>query len=85
MMAMPSEPPTWRMLFRTAEPTPALSGRTDAIAAAVVGAIAADMPTPPRSIAGSRCQNVSCAPRRENRKSEPATMIIPEVTNGLGP
>ena len=39
MIAMPSEPPTWRMLFRTAEPTPALSRRTEPIAAAVVGVI----------------------------------------------
>src|SRR6266545_1761612 len=59
MIAIPSEPPTWRMLFSTAEPTPALSGRTELIAAAVVGAIAADIPTPPSSIAGRSVQKVS--------------------------
>ena len=36
---MPSEPPTWRALFSTAEPTPALSRLTELIAAAVVGVI----------------------------------------------
>ena len=33
MTAMPSEPPTWRMLFSTPEPTPALSTGTEPIAA----------------------------------------------------
>ena len=56
MIAIPSEPPTWRMLFSTAEPTPALSGRTEAMAAAVVGAIAIDIPRPPSSIPGSSSQ-----------------------------
>ena len=45
--AIPSEPPTWRMLFSTAEPTPALSTGTEPMAAAVVGVIASDMPKPP--------------------------------------
>src|SRR4029453_10083495 len=48
MIAMPSEPPTWRMLLRTAEPTPALSGRTECMAAAVGGAIAPGIAQPPR-------------------------------------
>ncbi len=83
--AIPIEPPTWRMLFSTAEPTPALSGRTECIAAAVVGAIAADIPTPPSSIAGSRFQNVSCIPIREKRTSEPDSTTIPKATSGRGP
>ena len=33
MSAMPSEPPTWRKLFSTPEPTPALSTGTEPIAA----------------------------------------------------
>ena len=37
--AIPSEPPTWRDEFSTAEPTPALSTGTALIAAAVVGVI----------------------------------------------
>ena len=44
--AIPSEPPTWRMLFRTAEPTPAWSRGTELIAAAVVGVIVSAMPMP---------------------------------------
>ena len=37
--AIPSDPPTWRAEFRTAEPTPALSTGTALIAAAVTGVI----------------------------------------------
>ena len=37
MIAIPSEPPTWRMLLMTAEPTPAFATGTAPIAAAVVG------------------------------------------------
>ena len=70
MIAIPREPPTWRMLFSTAEPTPALSRGTEPIAAAVTGAIAAAMPIPPRSIAGSRSQKVASVPNREKRKSD---------------
>ena len=62
MIAIPSEPPTWRMLFSTAEPTPALSGLTELIAAAVTGAIAADIPTPPSSIPGKSPQKLACVP-----------------------
>src|SRR6266571_3713855 len=57
MIAIPSEPPTCRMLLMTAEPTPALSTGTDAIAAAVVGAITVAIPTPPTSRAGRMFQN----------------------------
>jgi hypothetical protein len=46
VIAIPSEPPTWRMLFSTAEPTPAWSRGTELIAAAVVGVIVNAMPTP---------------------------------------
>ena len=52
VIAIPSEPPTWRALFSTAEPTPALSRWTEPIAAAVVGVIVIAMPTPPMIIAG---------------------------------
>ena len=56
MSAMPSEPPTWRKLFSTPEPTPALSTGTDPIAAAVVGVIAIAIPTPPSTIPGRIAQ-----------------------------
>ena len=85
MIAIPSEPPTWRMLFSTAEPTPALSRGTEAIAVAVTGAIVTDMPIPPRIIAGRRPQKVSVPPIREKRKSEPASTVIPPVTSQRGP
>ncbi len=62
--AIPSEPPTWRKLFSTPEPTPALSIGTEPIAADVIGDITNAMPTPPRIIAGSSVQNVECRPTR---------------------
>ena len=54
--AIPSEPPTWRKLLRTPEPTPALSTGTEPMAADVIGDIVIAMPNPPRIIAGSGVQ-----------------------------
>ena len=62
--AMPSEPPTWRKLFSTPEPTPALSTGTEPIATDVIGDIVSAMPIPPRIIAGRSVQNVECSPTR---------------------
>jgi hypothetical protein len=56
MSAIPSEPPTWRKLLRTPEPTPALSTGTAPIAAAVIGDIVIAIPTPPTTMAGSSVQ-----------------------------
>ena len=47
MTAIPSEPPTCRIEFSTAEPTPALSTGTELMAAAVVGVIVSAIPVPP--------------------------------------
>jgi PAP2 superfamily len=54
--AIPSEPPTCREEFRTAEPTPALSAETPLMAAAEAGVMTAGMPMPPRSIPGTSAQ-----------------------------
>ena len=62
--AMPIAPPTWRKLFSTPEPTPALSTGTAPIAAAVIGDIVRAIPTPPSSIAGSSVQKPECSPTR---------------------
>ena len=56
MIAIPSEPPTWRNLLSTADPTPALSTGTAPIAAADVGAIDIAIPAPPMRSAGSMSQ-----------------------------
>ena len=56
MTAIPSEPPTWRKLLRTPEPTPALSTGTAPMAAEVIGDIVIAIPTPPRIIDGSSVQ-----------------------------
>ncbi len=83
--AMPSEPPTCRMLFRTADPTPALSTGTELIAVAVVGLIDIAMPAPPISSAGRMSQKFECSPRRANRSSEPETRVIPAPTSQREP
>ena len=77
MIAIPSEPPTWRMLFKTADPTPALSTGTDPMAAAVVGVIANDMPTPPTSSAGRRPQKFVFVSNRESSNSDTERKPIP--------
>src|SRR6266498_2836080 len=58
------------MLLSTAEPTPALSTGTEPIAAAVVGVIASDIPTPPRSRPGRMSQKLEPIPSREKDISE---------------
>ena len=65
------------MLFRTAEPTPALSTGTEPIAAAVVGVIASDMPKPPRIRPGTMSQKVESTPRVEKLSSEPLSRTSP--------
>ena len=65
MTAIPSEPPTCRAEFSTAEPTPALSTATALIAAAVTGVIVIPIPTPPSSRPGSSAQKLSSAPSWE--------------------
>jgi hypothetical protein len=63
--AIPSDPPTWRAEFRTAEPTPALSTATALIAAAVSGVIVEPIPIPPISKPGRIFQKLSFAPSCE--------------------
>ena len=87
MIAMPSEPPTWRMLFSTAEPTPALSrphrahrrrGRRRHRRATSRRRRAA---SPGRSVPEVRVRR-PCARRAS---SEPASTTIPPATSGRGP
>jgi hypothetical protein len=67
--AMPSAPPTWRMLFRTADPTPALSTGTEPIAAAVVGVITIAIPNPPTRRPGRTSQKFEvCVEPREDQE-----------------
>ncbi len=54
--AMPTDPPTWRKAFSTAEPTPDLSTGSARTAAAALGVITSDIPKPPRIIAGTSVQ-----------------------------
>ena len=82
---MPSEPPTWRMLLITAEPTPALSTGTELIAAAVVGAIVIAIPTPPTTSPGKMSHHVDCASSVANSSSEPVKSVIPAPISQRGP
>ena len=58
VIAIPSATPTWRNVFSTPEATPALSTGAAPIAAADIGVITNDMPSPPRMNAGSRFQKL---------------------------
>ena len=72
--AMPIEPPTWRALFSTAEPTPALSTARRRVAAAALGVIVSAMPTPPSSSAGQQVpeRRVDAEPREVERAARRA-------------
>ena len=85
MIATPSEPPTWRMLLMTAEPTPALSTGTEPIAAAVVGAIVIASPTPPTSRPGRIAQNDELASRVPKRTRETASRVMPAPISQRAP
>ena len=85
MIATPSEPPTWRMLFSTPDPTPALSTGTEPIAAAVVGVIAIAIPAPPTRRAGKRFQNDECWSSSEKRTSETLTSSMPPLISQRAP
>ena len=85
MTAIPSEPPTWRMLFSTAEPTPALSTGTACMAVAVVGAIDIAIPAPPIRSAGKMSQKFECRSSWPKITSEPATRVIPEAISQRDP
>ena len=85
MMAIPSAPPTWRDVFSTPEPTPALSTGTDPIAAEVVGVIASAMPIPPTTSAGNRSHQVELSSSKENRRSETLTRSMPPLISQRDP
>src|SRR2546423_1779226 len=74
---MPREPPTWRMLLITAEPTPAFATGTEPIAAAVVGVITSAMPKPPTSRPGRMFQKVDPASRVEKIRSDAVRSTMP--------
>ena len=85
MTAIPSEPPTWRPLFRTAEPTPALSTGTEPMAAAVIGVITIAMPKPPMRSPGRMSQKFEVASSREKMSSEIERSSIPPATSQREP
>src|SRR4029450_1543787 len=85
MIAIPSEPPTWRALLITADPTPALSTGTELIAAVVVGAIVMAIPSPPTRSPGKRFQKLELGSRVAKRSSEHVRRVIPTLINQRGP
>ena len=84
--AIPSAPPTWRTLFRTAEPTPALSTGTEPIAAAVIGVITIAIPNPPMRSPGKTSQKFEVwssrgeDQERDREEHHPAAMSQREPT-----
>ena len=79
MIAIPSDPPTWRMQLITAEPTPALSIGTEPIAAAVVGAIVIAIPSPPTIRPGRMFQKVELSSSVPKRSSDTVRSVMPRA------
>ncbi len=85
MIATPIVPPTCRAQFSTADPTPALSTGTLRVAAAALGVMVSDMPTPPITSAGRRSKKDASTPSREKMRSWTERRIIPAVMRPLDP
>ena len=85
MIAIPSDPPIWRNVFSTPEPTPALSTGTAPIAAAVIGVIVNDIPMPPMTKPGSMCQKLECTPDRERIEQQTASSVMPAAISQREP
>ena len=85
MIATPNEPPTWRMLLITAEPTPAWSTGTELIAAAVVGAIVIAIPRPATSSPGRMFPIDDRTSSVAKIRSDAASNVIPPPISQRGP
>src|SRR5919199_1252948 len=85
MIAIPSATPTWRNVFRTPDATPALSTDTAPIAAADIGVITNDIPTPPRMKPGSMCQKLDVSDTVESSRQQIATTVIPAAISHREP
>src|SRR6266496_6810786 len=73
------------MLLMTAEPTPALSTGTEAIAADVVGAMTIAIPNPPTTRPGTMSHHDDDASSVANKSSEPVKSVIPAPISQRGP
>ena len=85
MTPIPSATPTWRKVFSTPEATPALSTGAAPIAAADIGVITNDIPSPPRMKAGSMCQKLECSVTVESSRQQTATTVIPPAISQREP
>ena len=83
---MPTEPPTCRDEFSTAEPTPALSTGTPLIAAAALGVIDERHADPADDERRQHFQKLESAPSREKSSElDRPTSIIPAVISQREP
>ena len=81
--AIPSTPPTSRLVFVIADPSPARCGPTAFITAAVIGAIVAPIPWPiTRKIGNMYANEVSALSVRPSSSSPPPARSNPYV---IGP
>ena len=85
MIATPIVPPTWRALFSTAEPTPALSTGTLRVAAAALGVMVSDIPTPPMMSAGRSSKKDASAPEAREDDELDREEDHPAVMSPLDP
>jgi hypothetical protein len=72
-------------VFSTPEATPAFATGAAPIAAADIGVITNDMPSPPRMKAGSMCQNVECTVTVERSRQQTPTVVIPPAISQREP
>ena len=83
--AMPKTPPTSRLVFVIAEPSPARWGPTAFITAAVIGAIVEPMPWPMIANSAPMTQYGVSGVRRESANRPPPARISPYVIGALEP
>ena len=85
MIAIPSATPTWRNVLRTPDATPACATGAAPIAAADIGVITNDIPSPPRMKAGSMCQKLECRVTVERSTQQTATVVMPPAISQREP
>src|SRR3954449_3357436 len=85
MIPIPSATPTLRNVLGTPEATPAFATGTAPMAAADIGVITNDIPSPPRMNAGSRFQKDDSSVTVESSRQQTATTAIPPAISPREP
>src|SRR3954447_9647893 len=85
VIPIPSATPTWRKVLSTPEATPALATGAAPIAAADIGVITNDIPSPPRTNAGSMFQKDDSSVTVESSRQQIAPTVIPPAISQREP